>query len=74
MNPAGVAICSRCPSKLDDQVLNDQAVTILAPMLTRFEGERRRDRGYSFAVLRAVFAVLPGCYGLCFWCALEVPK
>ena len=64
-------ICSRCPVSLSDEALSDQAVVLLAPLYARHEGPSHRPRGRSLSILTAVFWALPGCYGLCFRCALE---
>ena len=64
-------ICSSCPVALTDDALTGQAVALLGPIRLRHIGETRRARGEALAVMRAVFAVLPECRGLCFHCALE---
>ena len=68
------AICPECPVALDDQVLGDQAVAMLASLFDGLKIECRRERGRAFVVMRGVFAALPECRGLCFRCALECAK
>ena len=70
----GLLICSDCPATIEDQVLGEQAVALLSPILFRFEGECLCDRDHTLVVMTAVFAALPECRGLCFRCGLERAK